>query len=125
MKQRLNEMWSTLNTAGSAVIAAVLAVVLAFLLAAALTLLTSAAEADAATLNNSANAKKNDAAKGRKSAGALSTDVRFDDQLVGGKYHYPDEAVATVEDEKVLNDLLGARKDFKDRMRAEADRDAR
>ena len=49
----------------------------------------------------------------------LGTDFSFDDQLVGGRYHYPDEAVATVEDEKVLNDLLSARKNFKDRLQTQ------
>ena len=47
----------------------------------------------------------------------LSTDVNFEDQLVNGKYAYPDEAIATVEDEKLLNDLLAVRKNFKDRLK--------
>jgi hypothetical protein len=47
----------------------------------------------------------------------LSTDVSFDGSLVSGKYQFPDEAVATVEDEKSLDDLLGIRKHFKDRLR--------
>jgi len=47
----------------------------------------------------------------------LSTDVNFEDQLVNGKYAYPDEAIATVEDDKLLNDLLAVRKDFKDRLK--------
>jgi hypothetical protein len=47
----------------------------------------------------------------------LSTDVNFEDQLVNGKYAYPDEAIATVEDEKLLDDLLAVRKNFKDRLK--------
>lgn len=47
----------------------------------------------------------------------LSTNVNFEDQLVNGKYAYPDEAIATVEDDKLLNDLLSVRKDFKDRLK--------
>ena len=47
----------------------------------------------------------------------LSTDVNFEDQLVNGKYAYPDEAIATVEDDKLLNDLLSVRKNFKDRLK--------
>jgi len=49
--------------------------------------------------------------------GHLSTNVNFEDQLVNGKYAYPDEAIATVEDDKLLDDLLGVRKNFKDRLK--------
>jgi hypothetical protein len=51
-----------------------------------------------------------------KKKSTLSTDVNFEDQLVNGKYAYPDEAIATVEDDKLLNDLLAVRKNFKDRL---------
>lgn len=40
----------------------------------------------------------------------------FEDLLVQGKYHFTDEAVSTVEEDKVLDSLLGLRADFKDRM---------
>ena len=50
-------------------------------------------------------------------AGKRSTDVSFEDVLVQGKYHFSDEAVTTVEQDKVLDSLLGVRKDFKDRIR--------
>jgi hypothetical protein len=53
----------------------------------------------------------------KKPTSRLSTDVNFEDQLVNGKYAYPDEAIATVEDEKLLNDLLAVRKNFKDRLK--------
>jgi hypothetical protein len=46
-----------------------------------------------------------------------STEVSFDDVLVQGKYHFADEAVTTVEDDKVLDALLGVRTDFKDRVK--------
>lgn len=46
-----------------------------------------------------------------------TTDVSFEDVLVQGKYHFSDEAVTTVEQDKVLDSLLGVRKDFKDRIR--------
>lgn len=45
-----------------------------------------------------------------------STDLSFEDLLVQGKYHFSDEAVTTVEQDKVLDALLGVRMDFKDRM---------
>ena len=57
--------------------------------------------------------------QGPKKSG-LSTNVNFQDQVVNGKYAYPDEAIATVEDEKLLNDLLAVRKDFKDRLKQTA-----
>lgn len=47
----------------------------------------------------------------------LSTDIRFSGQEVGGKYQMPGEAVATVEKEKPLIDLIEPRRDFKDRLR--------
>lgn len=48
--------------------------------------------------------------------GELSTDVRFGDSVLHGQYQVPEEALAKVENEKVLNDLLGIRKHFKDRL---------
>lgn len=44
----------------------------------------------------------------------------FEDLLVQGKYHFSDEAVTTVEEDKVLDTLLGVRADFKDRMEKSA-----
>jgi hypothetical protein len=46
----------------------------------------------------------------------------FEDLLVQGKYHFSDEAVTTVEEDKVLDSLLGIRTDFKDRMEKSAGR---
>ena len=51
-----------------------------------------------------------------------STDVNFDDVLVQGKYHFSDEAVTTVEQDKILDALLGVRTDFKDRLSKSAAR---
>lgn len=45
-----------------------------------------------------------------------TTDVSFEDVLVQGKYHFSDEAVTTVEEDKVLDGLLSVRKDFRDRI---------
>lgn len=47
----------------------------------------------------------------------LSDTVTFEDLLVQGKHHFSDEAVVTVEQDKVLDALLGIRKDFKDRVK--------
>lgn len=48
--------------------------------------------------------------------GKSETSHNFEDLLVQGKYHFTDEAVSTVEEDKVLDSLLGLRSDFKDRM---------
>lgn len=50
-------------------------------------------------------------------AGKKSTDVSFDDVLVQGRYNFSDEAVTTVEEDKVLDALLAVKKDFQDRSR--------
>ncbi|WII73615.1 hypothetical protein QJS83_06980 [Bdellovibrio sp. 22V] len=47
-------------------------------------------------------------------------DMNFEDLLVSGQYHFSDEAVTTVEEDKVLNSLIGVRTDFKDRMKQSA-----
>lgn len=47
----------------------------------------------------------------------------FEDLLVQGKYHFSDEAVTTVESDKVLDSLLGVRTDFKDRIAKSQGRD--
>ena len=46
----------------------------------------------------------------------LHTSHNFDDHGVHGQYQMPDEALAKVENEKSLTDLLGVRKHFKDRL---------
>ena len=51
-----------------------------------------------------------------------SREVNFDELLVQGKHHFSDEAVITVEQDKVLDALLEVRKDFKDRMKKSAKR---
>ena len=46
----------------------------------------------------------------------LGTKFDFEDMMVKGKYQYPDEGITAVEDEKALNDLLGVRRHFKDKL---------
>ncbi len=46
----------------------------------------------------------------------------FEDLLVHGKYHFSEEAVTTVEEDKVLDALIGVRLDFKDRLEESAER---
>jgi len=56
------------------------------------------------------------AAKPKKATSNLNTSHNFDDHGVTGEYQMPDEALAKVENEKTLTDLLGVRKHFKDRL---------
>ncbi len=58
----------------------------------------------------------------KDAAKKLDTNVSFDDLLIQGKYQFSDEAVTTVEQDKVLDSLLGVRKDFKDRVERSAAR---
>lgn len=53
-------------------------------------------------------------------AGASTTNHNFEDLLVQGKYHFSDEAVTTVEADKVFDSLIGVRTDFKDRLEESA-----
>ncbi len=55
-----------------------------------------------------------------KPAKQSQTNMNFEDLLVSGHYHFSDEAVTTVEEDKVLNSLIGVRTDFKDRMKQSA-----
>ena len=56
---------------------------------------------------------KNQTAPSKSSS---TTEHNFEDMLVQGKFHFSDEAVTTVEEDKVLDSLIGVRKDFKDRL---------
>jgi hypothetical protein len=55
-----------------------------------------------------------------KPNGKKTQDMSFEDLLVSGQYHFSDEAVTTVEEDKVLNSLIGVRMDFKDRLKKSA-----
>lgn len=57
-----------------------------------------------------------------KSPTSEKTEHNFEDLLVQGKYHFSDEAVTTVEEDKVLDSLLGIRTDFKDKIEQSAGR---
>lgn len=66
-------------------------------------------------------AEKNNKPKNVLSATANkteSTQHNFEDLLVQGKYHFSEEAVTTVEEDKVLDALIGVRSDFKDRLKS-------
>lgn len=50
-------------------------------------------------------------------AGKLKKDIAFHGHTVSGKYQLPLESTITVEDEKSLDDLIGVRKNFQDRIK--------
>lgn len=73
------------------------------------------------------NKKKKSSRGHAKSAKAdkkdnLSRDMVFTGTDINGKYLSAGESVATVETEKNLNQLIGMRKDFRDRLAAEKER---
>ncbi len=49
----------------------------------------------------------------------LTQEAVFNGATVNGKYQIAGGAVSAVENEKTLNDIIGGRKDFKDRLRAD------
>jgi hypothetical protein len=87
----------------------------------ALILMTALVATTAFAADKKEEAKKDAAADAAAPAAAKATkkttDVSFEDVLVQGKYHFSDEAVTTVEQDKILDALLGVRTDFKDRMK--------
>ena len=58
------------------------------------------------------------AEKKRKQTG---TDLSFEDLLVQGRYHFSNESVVTVEEDKAFSKLLKIRKNFDDRVKDSAD----
>lgn len=52
----------------------------------------------------------------------IGTSFSFDAASVRGKYQMAGQGLALVEDEKVIDDLLGLRKQFKDREQQESSR---
>lgn len=63
-------------------------------------------------------------AAGKKDSSAdLQTDVKFGDNVLHGQYQVPEEALAKVENEKALGDLIGVRKHFKDRLSTAAEQE--
>lgn len=53
----------------------------------------------------------------QSSSASLHTDISFEDALVNAKHHGAGEAVITVGADKVLDSLLGVKKDFKKRIK--------
>ncbi|MBE8163007.1 MAG: hypothetical protein HAW63_03360 [Bdellovibrionaceae bacterium] len=66
------------------------------------------------SFNLSAKVSKHTVAK---STSNLKTNISFEDALVNAKHHGVGEAVITVGADKVLDALLGVKKDFKKRIK--------
>jgi hypothetical protein len=47
----------------------------------------------------------------------LSTDIKFDGHTVGGQVQAPFESLTEVENEKMIDQLIGVRKNFNDRIK--------
>lgn len=52
----------------------------------------------------------------------LSTSMAFSGSRVGGQYQVPSEATARIENEKPIEELLGLRTQFRDRMKQDEER---
>lgn len=72
-----------------------------------------------AQVSLAADAGKEAVANANKNASS-ATNHNFEDLLIQGKYHFSDEAVTTVEADKVFDSLIGVRSDFKDRLEESA-----
>ena len=57
-----------------------------------------------------------------KNASTLGTSFRFDGSSLHGKYQNSPSLTSTVENDKYLEDLLGARKNFDDRNKKDLER---
>lgn len=79
-------------------------------------LFANTAVAAKGTVGKKSHKKQQQSTQRSRTGARLQTDVRFDNSVVHGRYQTPEEAVARVEDEKVLSDLLAVRKHFKDRL---------
>lgn len=69
----------------------------------------------AAPRKSNVNTKRKNRSKNQK-------EISFDEILVQGNHHFSDEAVITVEQDKVLDALLEVPKDFKKRISKSAKR---
>ncbi|MBN8542184.1 MAG: hypothetical protein J0L82_17465 [Deltaproteobacteria bacterium] len=57
-----------------------------------------------------------------ETAKRLSTSMTFSGSRVGGQYQVPGEATARIENEKPIEELLGLRTQFRDRMKQDEER---
>ncbi len=85
-------------------------------------LIALSASGAAASASGDGSAPEKAGAESTAKKGGSQTELKFEELLVQGKYHFADEAVVTVEEDKVLDTLLGQRMDFKDRLKKSASR---
>ena len=70
-------------------------------------------------MSSTVTAKSQKPSPARQSS--TKTEFHFDGSTIHGRYQSGEEALARVENEKIMNDLLGIRKDFKDRLKVQAE----
>lgn len=58
----------------------------------------------------------------RETAKRLSTSMAFSGSRVGGQYQVPGEGTARIENEKPIEELLGLRTQFRDRIKQDEER---
>lgn len=58
----------------------------------------------------------NHAQAAQKAKSKLSTDIKFDGHMVAGKMQAPFESLTEVENEKLIDQLIGSRSNFNDRI---------
>ena len=96
------------------------------LLMASLLLISAVGAAASQKSDAGAKQKKSAVAKkltaSRVNQAQLGTSFRFDGSSLHGKFQSAPSTVATVENDKYLEDLLGARRNFKDRAKQDSER---
>lgn len=96
------------------------AVLVGVLYAVALVVMLIPAFGKAAT--SSRNGRPSEARVPRGVQPKLSTTMSFSGSRVGGQYQIPSEATAKIENEKPIEELLGLRTQFRDRMKQDEER---
>ena len=107
-----------MNISKTAVVGFLYAVALLAMLAPRL---SQAAGSDAPTKRVRADGVSREIVNGQKK---LSTSMRFSASRVGGQYQIPSEATARIENEKPIEELLGLRTQFRDRMKLDEERNS-
>lgn len=80
----------------------------------------AATPAETGSTSNAESATVTTAVKPAAGKSTTGKSHNFEDLLISGKYHFADEAVSTVEADKVFDSLIGVRTDFKDRLEESA-----
>ena len=82
----------------------------------------SRADAKASRTQDVRTSRSSNARVPRDGQTKLSTTMQFSGSLGGGQYQIPSEATAKIENEKPIEELLGLRTQFRDRMKQDEER---